>query len=90
MYGARGSRMKNGLGRDVNCPTRPSPYGDFAVTLPKSESEITQVIQFIWCGFGEGVAIGIFLHNEKRPRMGCQRDRFVFMVSRAKFTSSEH
>ena len=50
--------MKNGLGRDVNRPTRPSPYGDFAVTLPKSESEITQVIHFIWCGFGEGVASG--------------------------------
>ena len=52
--------MKNGLGCDVNCPTRPSPYGDFADTLPKSAKEIVQVILSMWRGFGEGLAIGIF------------------------------
>ena len=53
-------KMKNGLGRNVNGPTRPS------VTLPKSASENSQVIEFIVFGFGEGLARGIFLHNEKR------------------------
>ena len=48
--------MKNGLGRDVKCPTRPS------VTLPReaSASEIAQVILSMRHGFGEGLAIGIF------------------------------
>ena len=46
--------MKNGLGRNVNSPARPSPYGDFAGTLSKSAREIAQVILSMWRGFGEG------------------------------------
>jgi hypothetical protein len=45
--------MKNGLGRNVNGPTRPS------VTLPKSVSKSKQAIQILWFGFGEGLAMGI-------------------------------
>lgn len=46
--------MKNDFGCDVNSLTRPSD------TLSKSTREIAQVILCMWCGFGEGLARGVF------------------------------
>jgi len=54
----------------AGCPTRPSD------TLPKSVIEIRCVIESMWFGFGEGLAMGIFLYDEKRSRVECPRDRF--------------
>ena len=57
--------MKNGLGCNVNSPTRPSPCADLAVTLPKSAREIAQVILSTWRGFREGNATWDEKNSEK-------------------------